>query len=66
VPPFGDPFGAAAAALSGASPEAGGTGLVWAILALLVLIPAMGDRWLRLARGISPRAPFVALDGAPG
>jgi hypothetical protein len=56
---------AAAAALSPLT-EAGGTGLVWAIFALLVLLPAMDDRWLRFVRAVPPHAAFVAQDGRPG
>jgi hypothetical protein len=59
------PFDAAAAALSGI-PEAGGTSLVWAFLALLVLLPAMDDRWLRFILAAPPPAPLVAPDGRPG
>jgi hypothetical protein len=67
APAGGLPFllDAAAAALSSLT-EAGGTGLVWAILALLVLLPAMDGRWLRFVRAVPPHAAFVALDGRPG
>ena len=67
VPVGGIPFplGAAAAALSGI-PEAGGTSLVWAFLALIVLLPAMDDRWLRFILAAPPPAPLVAPDGRPG
>jgi hypothetical protein len=47
--------------------EAGGSGLVlWALIALLGLLPVLDDRWLRLVHPVSPRAPLVALDGRPG
>lgn len=59
------PLDAAAAALSSLT-EAGGMSLVWAFLALLMLLPAMDDRWLRFVRGTPPLAPLVALDGRPG
>jgi hypothetical protein len=59
------PLDAAAAALSGV-PEVGGTSLVWAFLALLVLLPAMDDRWLRFILAAPPHAPLVAPDGRPG
>jgi hypothetical protein len=67
APAGGIPFGPdAAAAASSSFNEAGGTGLVWAILALLVLLPALDDRWLRFVRAALPRTPYVALDGRPG
>jgi hypothetical protein len=67
VPAGGLPFplDAAAAALSSLT-EAGGSSLVWAFLALLVLLPAMDDRWLRFVRAAPPLAPLVAPDGRPG
>jgi hypothetical protein len=67
VPPDGLPFplDAAAAALSSLT-EAGGTSVVWAFLALLVLLPARDDRWLRLVRAVQPTAPLVASTGRPG
>jgi hypothetical protein len=67
VPLGGIPFplDAAAAALSGV-PEVGGTSLVWAFLALLVLLPAMDDRWLRFILAAPPHSPLVAPDGRPG
>jgi hypothetical protein len=66
-PTGGLPFllDAAAAALSSLT-EAGGMSLVWAIFALLVLLPAMDDRWLRFVRAVPPLAPLVAPDGRPG
>jgi hypothetical protein len=45
--------------------EAGGMSLVWAFLALLVLLPAMDERWLRLVRAVPAAAPLVP-DGRPG
>jgi hypothetical protein len=67
VPVGGLPFplDAAAAALSSLT-EVGGTSLVWAFLALLVLLPVMDDRWLRFVLAAPPHAPLVAPDGRPG
>jgi hypothetical protein len=60
------PLDVAAAMLRGLA-EAGGSGLVlWALIALLGLLPVLDDRWLRLVHPVSPRAPLVALDGRPG
>jgi hypothetical protein len=47
--------------------EAGGPSLVlWALVALVGLLPVMDDRWLRFVRPATPRAPLVAQDGRPG
>ncbi len=63
---FPSPLDVAAAAMRGLS-EAGGSSLVlWALVALVGLLPVMDDRWLRFVRPVSPRAPLVALDGRPG
>jgi hypothetical protein len=60
------PLDVAAAALRGL-PEAGGSSLVlWALVALVGLLPVLDDRWLRFVRPVSPRAPHVAQDGRPG
>jgi hypothetical protein len=59
------PLDAAAAALRTLH-EAGGTSLLWAFLALLVLLPSMDDRWLRFVRALQRPAPLLASNGRPG
>ena len=56
---------AAAAALNSLT-EAGSTSLMWAFLALLVLLPAMDNRQLRFVRAVQRPAPLLATDGRPG
>ncbi|MBA3363287.1 MAG: hypothetical protein H0T07_02655 [Actinobacteria bacterium] len=46
--------------------EAGSTSLMWAFLALLVLLPAMDNRQLRFVRAVQRPAPLLATDGRPG
>ncbi len=60
------PLDVAAAMMRGLT-EAGGPSLVlWALVALVGLLPVMDDRWLRFVRPATPRAPYVAQDGRPG
>jgi hypothetical protein len=48
-------------------PEAGGSSLVlWALIALLGLLPVLDDRWLRFVHPVPPHAPFVATSAPPG
>jgi hypothetical protein len=56
-----------AAAMLRGIPGAGGSSLVlWALIALLGLLPVLDDRWLRFVRPVPPHAPFVATSDRPG
>ncbi|HWL90528.1 MAG TPA: hypothetical protein VNP90_04110, partial [Actinomycetota bacterium] len=59
------PFDAATAA-SRSHAEAGATSVMWALLALLVLLPAMDDRWLQFVHAVQRSGAILAPDGRPG
>jgi hypothetical protein len=60
------PLDVAAAMMRGLFEARGPSLVLWALVALVGLLPVMDDRWLRFVRPASPRAPHVAQDGRPG